>query len=69
MADPVSILQPEAEVNAGETARLSSFVGAIAIAGTDSLFMIYHALILLIIRPKISVYRFSKVNVRTEGDG
>eukprot|EP00924_Labyrinthula_sp_SR-Ha-C_P013746 maker-scaffold_5-snap-gene-12.51-mRNA-1 protein AED:0.15 eAED:0.15 QI:146/1/1/1/0.83/0.71/7/973/252 len=32
MADPVSILQPQAEINAGENARLSSFVGAIAIS-------------------------------------
>ena len=40
MADPVSILQPEAEINSGETARLSSFVGAIAIAG-KMVFYIY----------------------------
>uniref|UniRef100_A0A7S3PEH4 T-complex protein 1 subunit beta n=1 Tax=Aplanochytrium stocchinoi TaxID=215587 RepID=A0A7S3PEH4_9STRA len=32
MADPVSILDAEAEVNKGENARLASFVGAIAIA-------------------------------------
>eukprot|EP00510_Aplanochytrium_minuta_P006256 CAMPEP_0184027680 /NCGR_PEP_ID=MMETSP0954-20121128/14345_1 /TAXON_ID=627963 /ORGANISM="Aplanochytrium sp, Strain PBS07" /LENGTH=541 /DNA_ID=CAMNT_0026312291 /DNA_START=44 /DNA_END=1670 /DNA_ORIENTATION=+ len=32
MADPVSILDAEASVNQGESARLASFVGAIAIA-------------------------------------
>ena len=32
MADPVSVLDPEAQDDKGENARLSSFIGAIAIA-------------------------------------
>lgn len=55
MADPVSILQPNAEINAGETARLSSFVGAIAIAG--------------MINSTFNCFRLGENNVRTKRNG